>query len=209
MRSETKRGKLTKRSIRIVTLIVALTLILGAAVGVAIAYLTSTPGGVVNTFNPGVVTGVINEEFDLLNKKEATVENTGNVDAYVRVAVVGVEIEKDEDDNIVVIGSYDVSSYIDSTNWQLLDDGYYYYKGIVAPGDETPNLLVADTATTTGGIPLSVTEGSGDTAVTHYYQVSIVAELIQAEGQTSAGADAVTDAWGVTYSDGTWAVAGN
>ena len=204
MRSRRFRNTLTKHNIRTITLLLALVLIIAAATGgVTVAYLVISSNSVVNTFVPGTITGKITEEFDDTSKTSAKVTNHGDIDAYTRVAIVGVETNADGQ----VIGSYDVSSFIDTDKWDLVN-GYYYYKGVLAPGASSEDLLKKD-------IPLRVTDTSGEEAVTHYYQVTIVAELIQAEGTTSAGTAAVTDAWGVSYSSGftaggTWsAVSGN
>lgn len=85
-------------------------------------------------------------------KKDLTIKNTGNVDAYMRVAVVGNWF--DNEGNIVapwklgssegrlipVEGSDDYQTY-NADCWQLKDDGYYYYKYIVRPGDTILNPL--------------------------------------------------------------------
>ena len=199
MSTDKKRIRLTKRNLKRITLILALVLVLGLAIGNTIAFLYASTEKVSNKFIPGKVTGEITETFDDVHKKTATVANTGNVTAYVRAAVVGVELNANKE----IIGTYDVSGYIDTDKWQLLD-GYYYYKGTVAPGESTPNIIKADG----DGIPLQVTTGTAPDTVTRYYQVTIVAELIQAEGKTQAGVDAVTDAWGVSYGGGSWS-AGN
>ena len=200
MRSRERRIKLTRRNVRMILLILTVVMIFGVAIGGTTAFLFQSSDNVVNTFIPGTITGKITEEFNDTSKTSATVTNYGNIAAYTRVAAVGVETNADGQ----VIGSYDISGKIDSTKWDLVG-GYYYYKGSLAPGAATPNLLSSP-------VVLQETVGTGEEAVTHYYRVTIVAELIQAEGTTSAGTAAVTDAWGVAYSagleaGGTWSAA--
>ncbi len=174
-------------------LIAALILILFAVAGGTLSFLSSGSDEAVNRFVPGSVTGEISETFNDSAKTSAKIKNTGNVAAYIRVAAVGVEIN----DAGQVIGSYDVSSFIDTDKWDLVG-GYYYYKGSVAPGAYTEDILKS------GGILLKRTD-EGDHPVTHNFQVTIVAELIQAEGTKTVGGQSVSaaaDAWKADYSAG-------
>ena len=174
------------KKIKTVILFAALLIVIGAAVNGTVAFLFTNTGDVINTFVPGSVTGEITETFNSDSKTSAKIKNTGNVTAYVRVAVAGTEV----DEQGHVIGDLPVAGFIDASKWDLVG-GYYYFKGSVAPGAYTEDLLAS-------GIPLKITDGTG----THLYQVTIAAQLIQAEGGRSDGTPAVTDAWKMSYSAG-------
>ena len=157
-------------------LLLALVLILVGTVGGTVAFLATHTDPVVNTFTPGKVTCQVEEKFNGTAKSEAVVRNTGNVPAYIRVAVVGNTM-----DGSNVTGAYDVSSNLDTTKWTKGTDGYYYYNGEVPAGETTSDLISTD-------IPLP--DGK---------QVTILASAIQ-----STPAEAVNDAWGMNYANGIW-----
>ena len=69
---------------------------------------------------------------------------------------------------------------LNETYWTKSDDGFYYYKGVVQPGDVTANLLTA------AGIDLTG------------IQVTILASAIQ-----SMPDEAVKDAWNMSYDSDT------
>lgn len=160
--------------------LLALVLILVCTVGGTVAYLVTHTDPVVNTFTPGEVSCQVNEEFNEDNtvKTKAVVKNTGNVPAYIRVAVVANTI--DEQGNITGMKTLP-DNRLNETDWTK-SGGFYYYKGVVQPGDVTANLLNAD-------INL---EG---------IQVTILASAIQ-----SMPDDAVNEAWKMSYnsSTGNW-----
>ena len=159
--------------------LLALVLILVCTVGGTVAYLVAHTDPVVNTFTPGKVSCQVEEEFkdnDTV-KTKAVVKNTGNVPAYIRVAVVANTI--DAQGNIT--GMADLSEgWLNETDWMKSGD-FYYYKGVVQPGDVTANLLTA------AGIDLTG------------IQVTILASAIQ-----SMPDGAVKDAWNMSYNTGDW-----
>ena len=112
------------------TLFVALVLLLTLAVGGSLAWLVSDDE-VQNTMVPGKVPIEIVEQIDGTTKTSITIKNTGNIDAYIRVAVVSNAV--DEKGNVIA-GTSD-NKINANDKWQLLSDGYYYYKGTVAPGN--------------------------------------------------------------------------
>lgn len=160
------------------SLVLALVLILVCAVGGTVAYLVTHTDPVTNTFTPGNVTCEVVENVNANVKEDVGVKNTGNVPAYIRVAVVANTVDKDGS----ITGAADVSAKLCGDNWVAGTDGYYYYKGVVDPQKQTDgNLLKGDI--NLNGI-----------------QVTILASAIQA-----TPADAVNDAWGMSYADGVWA----
>ena len=159
--------------------LLALVLILVCTVGGTVAYLVAHTDPVVNTFTPGKVSCQVNEEFNEDNtvKTKAVVRNTGNVPAYIRVAVVANTI--DAQGNITGMKTLP-DGWLNTENWAEGDGGFYYYKGVVQPGDVTANLLTA------AGIDLTG------------IQVTILASAIQ-----SMPDDAVNEAWKMSYDSDT------
>ena len=159
--------------------LLALVLILVCTVGGTVAYLVAHTDPVVNTFTPGKVSCQVEEKFNDANtvKTEAVVKNTGNVPAYIRVAVVANTI--DGEGNITGMKTLP-DGWLNTENWAEGDGGFYYYKGVVQPGDVTANLLTA------AGIDLTG------------IQVTILASAIQSMPDA-----AVEDAWNMSYNSGT------
>lgn len=161
-------------------LLVSLVLLLALAVGGTVAWLNTSTTPVENTMIPGNVPITINETFDGTTKSGVSVTNNGNIDAYIRVAIVANAV--DGEGNIIAgtAPSYNVNN----TNWQYLE-GYYYYKGAVAPG-ETTAALFTDPVTVAGG------------------ELNILAESIQVLGGTD-GKTASVYAWGHSFDGSAWA----
>ena len=164
-------------------LLASLVLLLALAVGGTVAWLNSSSGPVTNTMIPGQVPITINEKFENGTKSDVSVTNNGNIDAYIRVAIVANAV----DDNGNIIAGTAPSYTVNETNWQYLD-GYYYYKGAVAPNGKTEELFT--------GPPVDVRGG----------ELNILAESIQVLGGID-GETASVYAWGAVYRDGSWAVA--
>lgn len=176
--------KKSGRSRRPLLLLVSLVLLLALAVGGTVAWLNSSSGPVTNTMIPGQVPITINETFDGTTKSGVSVTNNGNIDAYIRVAIVANAV----DENGNIIAGTAPTFTVDESKWQKLDDGYYYYKGAVAPNGTTEALFT--------GPPVDVRGG----------ELNILAESIQVLGGYE-GKTASEYAWGAVYRDGSWAVA--
>ena len=169
-----------KRSLVLVVSVLVLVL---AAAGGTLAWLVSNDSAS-NTFTPGNVSCVVEETFENGVKSGVTIKNTGNIDAYIRVAVVANWIDKDGN---VYGGATPVAGkdYTltpktgENENWFQGSDGYYYCKTAIESGSETP-VLIESCAKTTGA---EVPEG-------YDLQVTILADGIQ-----SVPADAVQQAW--------------
>lgn len=163
-------------------LLVSLVLILALAVGGTVAWLNSSSGPVENTMIPGEVPITINETFADGVKSGVSVTNKGNIDAYIRVAIVANAVNAEGN----VVAGNKPGYTINTANWQELD-GYYYYKGAVAPDGTTKELFTE---------PVTVTDG----------ELNILAESIQVLGGYG-GKTASEYAWGVVYNNGSWTVA--
>ncbi|MBS6679661.1 MAG: hypothetical protein KH330_18355 [Clostridiales bacterium] len=108
----------------------ALFLTAGLSVGSAMAYFTTytqVSGGVSLSLG---TTSTIPEETVEDWTKHVTIENTGDIDCFVRVrAFAGSQYQ----DSLVYSGE----------NWSLAADGYYYYSEILSPGETSGELLIA------------------------------------------------------------------
>ena len=91
-----------------------------------------------------------------------------------------------DDGNIVAVPGMAAPEISVSSSWQKIGD-YYYYRGIVQPG-ESRELLAAPIETAAGAYRL---------------QVEVLAEAIQATG-LNGETKAVKEAWGHSYSGGSW-----
>lgn len=163
-------------------LLASLVLIFALATTGTLAWLVTNTGAVQNTMVPAEVPITIHESFDGTTKSGVTVQNTGNTDAYIRVAIVANAVNSDG--NVIAGAAPSYTNSVDASKWQLLDDGYYYYKGTVAPNGYTAELFTT---------AVDVTDG----------EINILAESIQALG--GYGGEAPEKyAWGVTYNGGVW-----
>lgn len=162
---------------RQVLLLAALAVIAMGVVGGTVAYLVTKTDPVVNTFTPGEVSCKIDETFDGTTKSNVYVTNTGNTNAYIRAAIIVTW--KDAAGNIaatVPAKGTDYTLELNETDW-VEHDGYYYYKGSVAPNAQTEKLIKTCTDL----------RSNGDYTLC----VEILADAIQ-----SSPDSAVTQAWG-------------
>lgn len=130
-------------------LLAAIAVLALGIVGGTSAYLLTNTDDVTNTFTPGYVSCAISEVFNspYTTKSDVKVTNTGNTDAYIRAAIIVTW--QDEEGNVAATlpiksdtgdtGDYTID--INSTDWVLKGDGFYYYKNPVAPNVSTANLI--------------------------------------------------------------------
>ncbi len=108
----------------------------------------------VNLISMGSVTGRILEKYEqgqIVNPsatvdKVVSVKNTGTIDANVRVKIKKAWGDsRDENDNLIVNADLSTDNIIINYNkkdWYYNEtDGYFYYKGILTPNEETPYLF--------------------------------------------------------------------
>lgn len=179
-------------------LLIAMVLIVTVGVGSTLAFLIDTSIEVKNTFLPAKVTCEVDESFDGTKKSSVKIKNTsdtGDVDAYIRAAVVVTW--KDDTTNRNVYGKQPVENtdytiqYNLTNGWVKGTDGYYYWTSPVKSEREAANNCTTGVLIETCKLKDGVTPPSG-----YHLSVEIVAEAIQAEP-----AAAVEEAWGVTVAD--------
>ena len=135
--------KKRKNMILLVSLILLLTITLGAT----IAFIYTQTQSVTNIFKPSNVTCEVDEEFDGEIKKNVSIRNAGDTEAYIRATIV--VNWKDSSGNVSAVkpvetGNPKVDDYSltlgDMSNW-LYKDGYYYYTSPVEMNDSTDILI--------------------------------------------------------------------
>ena len=168
------------RTNKAAVLIIAVLLLLGAAVGSTVAFLTTQTKPVENSFEYAKVSCEVTG-----SKESVQIKNTGNTAAYIRATYVVTW--RDGNRNVVVSvpgGSYTLTENLDN-NWKQGTDGYFYYTSPVAPGNSTLDS------------PLTCSNVTYPDNGEYTLSVEILAEAIQSEP-----AEAVQQAWGATIVDG-------
>lgn len=125
-----------KRKTKYTALLVCLLLAVAIAVSGTIAYIFTSSDPVINTFTPVIPEIEIPEEMNGTVKQNATVQNTGDVDSYLRAKIV-VTWQNDNGEvypEVPELGEGKDYTMTNGANWQLHKDGYYYYKKVAAPG---------------------------------------------------------------------------
>lgn len=150
--------------------------ILTAAVGGTMAWLSTQTQDLTNTFVPAKVTCAVNETFENNVKSNVSIQNTGTTDAYIRAMIVANWCTADSK---VVKTATPTYEGLPGSGW-VEHDGFYYYTQPVAP-DQTTSMLF--TKCEQGTVP----EGAD------HLEVNIICQAVQ-----STPANAVTEAWGVT-----------
>lgn len=170
-----------KKLIKVLVLLV----VAGALVTGVYAYMFRETATAVNDFIPAKVTCEVHETFDGINKSNVTVQNTGDIDAYIRLRIVtywqdskGVAVAKNSEPISITLSDQWIYDAADHT---------YYYKYPVAPGASTPILF-------SGSIVLDYEEKKENNIQFTYHQVvEFIAEAIQSEPD-----EAVRNSWNVT-----------
>ena len=180
MRMDSKKRRKSTASRKVIVLAIAVVLLLSATVTGTLMYLVSKTTAVTNTFEPATVTCEVQENFDGTVKKDVTVKNTSNIDAYLRVNLVTYRVNADGER---IGGTAAIPSFTPGEGW-FEKDGFYYYNKPVAP-DKTPaaKLIGND------GITLvKYTDADGGRQV-----IEVIAEAIQ-----SVPTSVVKEYWNVT-----------
>lgn len=172
-----KHSRKAKPSLLLITLVV----LMGVLVGSTVAYLVTNTGSIANSFVPAKITTDITEQFDGSVKNNVQVKNTGEVEAFIRAAVVITwQNTAGEVYPTAPVEGTDYTVSYPGNDWVKHTDGYYYYTKIVKTNESTGILL-------TDCKPLKDAPAEGYTL-----HVEILATAIQSEPIT-----VVTEAWGV------------
>lgn len=173
----------------IYVLVAAVAVIIAGTAGATLAYL-SHQSGLTNQFQIAKVSTGIDEEFNGTTKSNVKVENTGDVPAYIRAAVIigwedaegnpliDEEAPKEDTDYTIEMN---LNSSSAEGEWVLASDGYYYYT-MPVEGKDATDILIKECIDK----KLDDHKKAGKHLV-----VDIAAQSIQAEP-----AAAILDAWG-------------
>lgn len=162
---------------RPLALLLALILVVGAAAGGTVAWLTQTTQTENNNFSYGTVSCAINESFNGTTKSDVTVTNTGNTPAYIRAACIVNWVDAQGNIAANVPADYTYSLSIPGAGWTAGSDGYYYYNGVVDANGTTEGSLLTCT---------SYHPADGE----YTLSVKVIASAVQATPNT-----AVNEAW--------------
>ena len=180
MRMDSKKRRKSTASRKVIVLAIAAVLLLSATVTGTLMYLVSKTTAVTNTFKPAEVTCEVQEDFNGTVKKDVTVKNTSNIDAYLRVKLVTYRVNADGER---IGGTAAIPSFTPGEGW-FEKDGFYYYKSPVAPDAKPANDLIGN-----DGITLvKYTDADGGRQV-----IEVIAEAIQ-----SVPTSVVKEYWNVT-----------
>ena len=174
-----------------VIVILSAALLLAATVGVTLAFLVDKTPSLDYNFVPVAVSCKVQENMDLETntKTNVAVQNTGDIPAYVRAAVVVTWVSEESGSTYggAPVQGRDYVAEFSSDGWKKGTDGFYYCTSPISPEGVTPILLNKI-------YPVAEKAPEG-----YVLSVQIVASAIQAEP-----AEAVVSAWRATVnSDGT------
>ena len=188
-------------------IIASVMLLLLATVGTTLAYIFTETKPVENTFNPSKVScAVVEKGYEPVSgeiqnisdiKSNVQIKNTGDTDAYIRVAVV-VNWMDEAGTKVWATkpvegadGDYTIT-YNLGNGWVKGSDDYWYYTKSVPPtdGSNLTDILIKNATQNK--------EGPKGTDGTQYYlSIEIVASAIQSTPET-----VVENHWGVTVENG-------
>ena len=184
-------------------LIASAVLLAAVTVSVTLAVVFTKTEPVENVFDPSKVACAVVENGgepisgSLVNtgnsKDNVQIPNTGNTDAYIRVAVV-VNWMSEDGTRVwarkpVLDTDYTITYNLSDDGWFYGDDGYYYYRKSVS--HKSPDNLT-DVLITKAALIDGVTAPEGADGIQYYFSVEIVATAIQ-----SAPSATVESSWGV------------
>ena len=155
-------------------MVAAIVLMLGLIIGGTVAWLIDVTDPVQNVFMPTDVTCYVYEEISGNQKTAIRIQNTGSIDAYIRVAVALNYVNADGH----ICAAHNAPALpAPGSGWTQGANGIYYYSNEVSPGGYTAPLFG-------GAVTL---DSAGDGCV---LQMEIIADAIQAAGGAKADATA-------------------
>lgn len=172
-----------RRSKKTGMLFLSLLLVIGMVVGGTLAWLSTKDDPIQNTFLPTKVTCKVTESFDgsTGKKSNVNVENTGDIDAYIRVKLVSY---RTNDAGQHIGGTAELPAFDLGKGW-VEHGGYYYYTKPVKPNQKPEAALTKE-------MKLKVNCDGADGG---HQAIDVMAEAIQ-----SVPEDAVQAAWGKGFS---------
>lgn len=186
----------------LITLLTVAAIFTFAVSGVLAAW--QAKGETINKISMSSVTGSVLETFEsgltvypgTMTEKVVNVKNTGTADCAVRVKVeVLWGSEHDEDGNLIedqLLSSDNIQITYNSVDWHYSQtDGYYYYKGVLAPGETTSSPLFKE---------FTVSEHTGNEYGGKEANIRVKMECIQAGGDSLSMWGVDEEELGIDYS---------
>lgn len=178
-------------------LLLSFTVLIVVVIGGTLSLLLAKDSPIKNMFSPSKIPNEITETTENNVKENVKVKNNGEVDAYVRAAIVvtwaEVDANGDPTGNIYGIipeegvGKDYLLILAENSGWEKGPDGYYYYTSKVSANEETAVLISKCETLTTATQP----EG-------YILSVEIIGQSIQADGVDSDNKHPVELVWPVT-----------
>ena len=180
------------------SLVAIIAVLLVAIIGGTFAYFQST-GSFVNIFQTGTYRLVTTEVFESPDnwkpgeeiEKTIVTKNEGTIPAAVRVSYTEQWLDGETDiTNSIEEGSVIIN--FDNTNEWIEENGYYYYKYILAPGQTTSSFIKSVTLNEDLDEVTCTTEGltqvceAGSPALSAKYILTITKETVQADKYIAA-----------------------
>lgn len=168
-----KRLSIRKAGVTVILLAVTAILIFGIA-PFTLAWIQVESEPKINTFTPGKVTLQINEGFTPggTTKSNVTFKNTGTVPAFIRVALLPIWRYGTDNSGLTATGTYTMT--LNTTDWTLHSDGYYYYNSPV-PKDGLTAVLIKSCSPT-----VNLTTNPEYTGMA--FEMQVIASALQADG---------------------------
>ena len=172
------------RTGRLTAMVIATVLLLALAIGGTLAWLSTKDAPIQNKFLPTKVTCEVMETFNGSTgvKSNVNVKNTGTINAFIRVKLVTY---RTNDQGQHIGGTASLPNFTLGKGWVKYGD-YYYYTLPVAPKEKPEADLIS-----------SITLESYTDVDGGHQAIDVMAEAIQSEP-----ARAVSQAWGVSISQG-------
>lgn len=140
---------------------------------------------IVNTADKGKVENSIDESFNGTEKTNVRIQNTGNLNSYIRVSLVPVWRDSGgHPTTLKTDGTYEIT--LNTDDWFRGDDGFYYCKTAISPQKFTPILIKTCT----------VKDGLGKEYNNKVFDFQILAQSIQSEPE-----QAVIQSWGTAVDE--------
>lgn len=141
--------KLYNRCKKSTVFAVSVCLLFGVMIVGTVAFLLDKSGSVTNTFTPSKITTTVDEKLNGSTKKDVSIKNTGDTDAWIRAKVIITW----QDENGNVYGSQPKAGTDYEIKWNLPEnpsedaywvtgsDGFYYWTNPVSTNDKTGILI--------------------------------------------------------------------
>jgi len=170
-----------------VILLISVSALVFMVIGFSTSFLKTQKGPLVNEFASSYVTSEVVEEFDNKVKSNVRIQNTGDIAAYIRAAIIVTW--KDKNGNVypqMPVAGTDYTIVFSDSRWDReTTDGYYYYTEPVDSKGYT-EVLIEEVKPVDSKTP----EG-------YWLSVEILGDAIQ-----SLPTKAVESSWGVTVTNG-------